>query len=61
MVTEQQPGKAEAFHRIWRTVALPLLGIGLVLWTAGIVADVYWLIVAGTLTIAAGAYKITDR
>ena len=63
MVTLQPTGKssADVIHRIWRATALPLIGVGLALWTAGIVADFYWLIVAGTLTIAAGAYKITDR
>jgi len=63
MGTQQQTDKpaTEAFHRVWRVAAIPMMGVGLVLWVAGIVADHYWLIVGGTLTIAAGAYKVTDR
>jgi len=38
-----------------------MIPIGLVLWITGIVTGVYWFIVGGTLTIAAGAYKVTDR
>jgi len=63
MVTQQQPGKpaTEAIHRVWKVAAIPLMGVGLALWISGIVADHYWLIVSGTLTIALGAYKVTDR
>ncbi len=65
MGTKDDPGKMspaqEALHRVWALAALPMIPIGLVLWITGIVTGVYWFIVGGTLTIAAGAYKVTDR
>jgi hypothetical protein len=67
--TKPDPGKIsppmspaqQALHRVWARVAWPLIPLGLLLWTTGIVTGVYWCIVGGTLTIAAGAYKVTDR
>jgi hypothetical protein len=65
MVTNPTAGKSnpanEMFHRAWRAVALPLMPIGLGIWASGIALNQYWFIVCGTLTIAAGAYKYTDR
>ncbi len=65
MVTNTPAGKSnplsEMFHRVWRTVALPLMPLGLGVWVAGIALNQYWVIVGGTLTLAAGAYKFTDR
>jgi len=65
MVTNPSSGKSSAanelFHRAWRTTSLPLMVVGLGVWATGIVLNQYWVIVCGTLTIAAGAYKFTDR
>ncbi len=38
-----------------------MLPVGLLLWIGGIVLNAYWVIIAGTLTIALGAYKASDR
>lgn len=61
MDTPRPDRKPGAVHRIWRAAAMPLLPLGLGLWVAGIVGNTYVLIVAGTLTLALGAYKLTDR
>lgn len=47
--------------RLWRGAALPMLPLGLAMWAVGIGLNAYWVIVGGTITIALGAYKVTDR
>lgn len=46
---------------MWRATAIPMLPVGLALWIGGIALNAYWVIIAGTLTIALGAYKVSDR
>ncbi len=65
MVTTDQdrkPSRISALlDRAWSAAAWPMLPLGLGLWVLGIAAGWYWIIVCGTLTMAAGAYRITDR
>jgi len=51
----------QVLDQVWKATCIPMLPVGLLLWIGGIVLNAYWVIIAGTLTIALGAYKASDR
>ena len=55
---ESTPGPLD---RLWGLAALPMLPAGLALWGTGIALNAYWVIVGGTITMALGAYKLTEH
>lgn len=52
---------AGPLDRLWGLAALPMLPAGLALWGTGIALNAYWVIVGGTITMALGAYKLTEH
>ena len=56
--SEASPGPVD---RLWALAALPMLPAGLALWATGIGLNAYWVIVGGTVTMALGAYKLTEN